>query len=329
MTTNLTRQGLPRPEEQEWRSFVEEWDRSLRAANRPHTTRYNYELAVTQFADFLAGPDPPEFLATMDMAGHDDSDAAQDPTDVERKHVEWFITWMIDTRSASTALNKYKSLQQFFKYLLDEEENDRHPMAKLTQPNQPEKLVPVLSDDELTSLLDTCKGKTFAARRDTAIIRLLLDTGARLSEISTLTLDNVDLKRDLVIVRGKGDLQRAIPFGERTGQALARYLRTRTRHKAAELPHLFLAERGHKPLSPNGVKIMLRRRGNHAGIPHMHAHRLRHTLAHEWQLNHGNESDLMAIMGWRSPEMLRHYGKSAAAVRAQNSHRTMGLGNRV
>jgi non-ribosomal peptide synthetase component F len=63
--------------------------------------------------------------------------------------------------------------------------------------------------------------------------------------------------------------------------------------------------------------------------PHMHAHRLRHTLAHEWQLNHGNESDLMAIMGWRSPEMLRHYGKSAAAVRAQNSHRTMGLGNRV
>jgi hypothetical protein len=121
------------------------------------------------------------------MAGHDDSDAVQDPTDVERKHVEWFIARMIDTRSAPTALNKYKSLQQFFKYRLDEEEIDRRPMAKLTKPNQPEKLVPVLSDDELTSLLDTCKGKSFAARRDTAIIRLLLDTGARLSEISTLT----------------------------------------------------------------------------------------------------------------------------------------------
>jgi integrase/recombinase XerC len=329
MTTNLTKQGLPRPREAEWHSFVEEWDRSLRAANRPHTTRYNYELAVTQFADFLAGPELPEFLATMDMAAHDDSDAAQDPTDVERKHVEWFITWMIHTRSPSTALNKYKSLQQFFKYLLDEDEIDRHPMAKLTQPNQPEKLVPVVSDDELTALLDTCKGKTFAARRDTAIIRLLLDTGARLSEISTLTLDNVDLKRDMVIVRGKGDLQRAIPFGTRTGQALARYLRTRSRHKAADLPQLFLAERGRMPVSPNGVKIMLRRRGNQAGISNMHAHRLRHTLAHEWQLRQGNESDLMAIMGWRSPEMLRHYGKSAAAVRAQSSQRTMGLGDRV
>ena len=85
------------------RSYVEEWDRSLRAANRPHTTRYNYELAVTQLADFLGGPELPAFLAKMDMPADDDSDAADDPTDVGRKHVEWFITWMIDSRSASTA----------------------------------------------------------------------------------------------------------------------------------------------------------------------------------------------------------------------------------
>jgi hypothetical protein len=41
---------------------------------------------------------------------------------VQRKHVEWFLAWMIDTRSASTALNKYNGLQQFFRYLLDEGE---------------------------------------------------------------------------------------------------------------------------------------------------------------------------------------------------------------
>ena len=61
----------------------------------------------------------------------------------------------------------------------------------------------------------------------------------------------------------------------------------------------------------------------------MHAHRLRHTLAHQWQLQGGNETDLMAIMGWESPEMLRRYGKSAAATRALNAHRTLNLGNRV
>jgi hypothetical protein len=46
-----------------WRSYVEEWDRSQRAANNPHSTRYNYELAVVQLAEFLAGDELPAFLA--------------------------------------------------------------------------------------------------------------------------------------------------------------------------------------------------------------------------------------------------------------------------
>ncbi|WP_020659880.1 hypothetical protein [Amycolatopsis benzoatilytica] len=54
MPTNLTKQGLPRPASDLWRSYLEEWDRSLRADNKPHTTRCNYELAVSQLADFLA-----------------------------------------------------------------------------------------------------------------------------------------------------------------------------------------------------------------------------------------------------------------------------------
>ncbi|MFK0251227.1 hypothetical protein ACIQUM_41565 [Amycolatopsis azurea] len=112
MTTNLTKQGLPRPKDDVWRSYVEEWDRSLRAANRPHTTPYNYQIAVTQLSDFLGRPELPDFLTKMDMPADDDSDAAQDPIDVSRKHVEWYIAWMIDTRSASTALNKYKGVQQ-------------------------------------------------------------------------------------------------------------------------------------------------------------------------------------------------------------------------
>src|SRR6201999_2472286 len=54
------------------------------------------------------------------------------------------------------------------------------------------------------ALLATCAGKSFLERRDAAIIRLLMDTGARLSEITLLNVDDVDLKRDLDLVRGKG-----------------------------------------------------------------------------------------------------------------------------
>jgi integrase/recombinase XerC len=226
-------------------------------------------------------------------------------------------------------LNKYKALQQFFRYLEDEEEISKHPMRRIPQPRTPKKLVPVLGDEDMVAVLATCAGKSFIDRRDTAIIRLLLDTGGRLSEITLVDLDDVDLRRDLIKVRGKGDKERAIPFGENTGQALTRYVRVRAKHAGANLAALFLAEKGRRRLASDGVKTMLRRRGQLAGISHLHAHRFRHTLAHEWQLNDGNQTDLMAIMGWESPEMLRRYSSSAANIRAENSHRRLGLGNRV
>jgi integrase/recombinase XerC len=135
--------------------------------------------------------------------------------------------------------------------------------------------------------------------------------------------EDVDLAGQVVLVCGKGGHQRRVPFGEKTALALVRYVRVRSRHAGAELPALFLSDRG-VAMSPNAVKAMFTRRGRAAGVGHMHAHRLRHTLAHEWQMHEGNETDLMAIMGWRSPQMLRRYGRSAAEARAQRSHRRLG-----
>jgi integrase/recombinase XerC len=92
MTGNLTNGGLPRPAAPAWRSYLDDWDRALRAANKPRTTRYNYELAVCQLADFLAGPDLRAFLAGTGADPYlpdDDSDAAEDPADIQRKHIEW------------------------------------------------------------------------------------------------------------------------------------------------------------------------------------------------------------------------------------------------
>jgi integrase/recombinase XerC len=63
--------------------------------------------------------------------------------------VEAFQAWMIETRSASTALNKHKGLQQFFKWLmLDEEEIDRSPMERVKQPKTPKTLIPIIRDDD-------------------------------------------------------------------------------------------------------------------------------------------------------------------------------------
>lgn len=130
-----------------WVSFLRDWDRTLRAGNYPETTRYNYLLAAAQLARYLTGR----------TGERDAAEAAVSPTAVDKGHVEEFQTWMIDSRSPATALNKHKGLQQFFKWLVDEEEIDRSPMDRVRQPKTPRKLIPIIRDDDTKRILDSCK----------------------------------------------------------------------------------------------------------------------------------------------------------------------------
>ncbi|MFD4602400.1 tyrosine-type recombinase/integrase [Streptomyces sp. NPDC058464] len=193
-----------------WSGFLRAWDRSLRSGNYPETTRYNYLLAAAQLARFLG-----EYSPDQDAGA-----AAEDPVEVTRAHVEAFQAWMIETRSASTALNKHKGLQQFFKCLmLDEGEIVRSPMERVRQPKLPQKLVPVIRGEETSKVLGTCRGREFAQLRDEAIIRLYRNTGARLSEVGNLLVDDIDLITESVHYRGKGGRDRRVRFGPRTARA--------------------------------------------------------------------------------------------------------------
>src|SRR3712207_718990 len=236
---------------------------------------------------------------------------------------------IFETRSASTANVVYRALQQFVKWLVDEEEIDRSPMERMKPPIVPERPVPVLTETQLRTLLAGAKSNCFVDRRDNAIMRLLLDTGGRLSEVAGLCVDDLDFEHDVAHVLGKGRRPRALPFGQQTGLALGRYLRARTKEKLSARPELWLAEKNRGPLGSNGIHQMLRRRGDAAGIPGLHAHQFRHTAAHEWLSNEGGETDLMRLMGWKSPQMLRRYGASMADQRAREAHRKLGLGDRL
>ncbi|MEV0458980.1 tyrosine-type recombinase/integrase [Catellatospora methionotrophica] len=98
-----------------------------------------------------------------------------------------------------------------------------------------------------------------------------------------LALDDIDLATESVRFHGEGAKDRRVRFGPKTARALSRYIRARATHRGNELPHLWLADRGGRRLAPNGIKIMLRRLGEKAGIARLHAHRWRHSYAHEWK----------------------------------------------
>lgn len=281
--------------------LVPSFERSLRARRRSPKTIASYRDAARLFIAHQAASGAP--LA---------------PGLVTRGHVEDFISAQLAAWTPSTAATRFRCLQQFFNWLVDEGEAPASPMAKMAPPTLDAPVVPILSDADLRALLRGCDGRGFADRRDSAIMRLFIATGIRRAEMAGITVADLHLDDQTVLVTGKGDRARWVSFGDNTAVALDRYDRERRRHRLATHPALWLAPKG--GLTDSGVAQIVRRRARAAGLGEVHPHQFRHTFAHRWLAAGGTEGDLQELAGWRSSQMVARYGASARSERARAAY---------
>jgi site-specific recombinase XerD len=284
------------------------FQRHLRAENKSPRTVTSYTEAVRRLHDFLVAKGMPVAVAS-----------------ITREHVEAFMEDQLSRLAASSARSRYASLRQFFRWVVEDGERTDSPMPP-RPPNVPEQPVPVLSEEELRALLRVAdKDPSFYGRRDAAILRLFIDSGARLSEVANLSVDDVNLDAATVRFLGKGGRMRLNPLGSKSIRSLDRYLRARGDGHGAVT--LWLGRSG--KLTSYGIAEMVKRRAAQAGIGEIHVHQLRHSAAHYLRLAGADDDALLRLMGWRDRSMLHRYGASAADERAREVHKRLGPGDRL
>lgn len=289
------------------------WRRHLTAQRMSPATLDTYSSSVRGLDRFLASARLP-----------------QAAPELRREHIEAFITDLLGKWTPATAHNRYRALRSFFGWLVEEGEIASSPMDRMKPPRLPEAPPPVLRAPELRRLLDVCvRDKTPAGRRDEAILRIFMDTGARRGEVLGLTLDDVDLDSGLLRVIGKGDRRRSVAIGAQTVRALDRYLRSRAKTSdAARFDNVWLGRKG--PLRESGLAELVRDRGRQAGISgRLHPHLFRHAYAHSMLAAGMQETDLMAVVGWKSRDMVARYAASTRAERALEAARALSPVDRL
>jgi site-specific recombinase XerD len=276
--------------------------------NRSRMTLRNYDHYLKRFVDFCA------------------KQGVTTPEDIDLELVRSYRLFINRMTQKDTGKNlkiitqNYHliALRSFLKYLA---KRDIKSMAaeKIELPKTPSRQVEFLTVEEVTRLIEATKTEKnkLTAARDEAVLQMLFSTGLRISELTNLKRDNVNIKRREFSVRGKGDKMRVVFISQDAADALEKYLKLREdssralfiRHKEKESVEKQIESQGEikNGLTPRSVQRIMKKYAMIAGImKDITPHTLRHSFATDLLTN---GADIRAVQ-----QMLGHSSSSTTQI---------------
>lgn len=266
-------------------------------------------------------------------------------------HYNSFMNAYLSTHTLGGTVTKQGNLRPFLRYIAEEYDvpnlwDDKKRNKYARKDEAPPVMTDTLIEDMLT-VTGGGKAKSFADKRDHAIIRMLL-SGPRRTQIANLNVDDLDLvsaAKSVLLCGLKGGRAHRMGLGDKDALALTRWLRERaangtsvtwgkinrqTRAKDDLGDALFISEKTGRRLTPGGIYQILRRRAVQAGYDKsvVWTHLFRHTAAHEFLDGGGTDTNAMAHFGWKDRHMLDRYGSSQAEARAIRAVTSSGFADR-
>ncbi|KZZ82858.1 MULTISPECIES: tyrosine recombinase XerC [Bacillaceae] len=260
--------------------------------NYSQYTIVNYSANIEEFALFMQE----EGIAGLDVVTYQD--------------IRLYLTKLHQMKLARRTISKkISSLRSFYKFLNREKLLNDNPFSLVSLPKKEGRIPTFLYEKELELLFSVSDLSTPLGQRNQALLEMLYGTGIRVSECAGLKKQDADLYMGTVLVNGKGNKQRYVPFGSYAQDALELYLkdgREQLIQKAAPNDAIFLNNRGN-PLKAGGIRHILNELvKKSAANLHIHPHMFRHTFATHL-LNEG--ADLRSVQ-----ELLGHSHLSSTQI---------------
>lgn len=287
----------------------------LAANNRSAATQRQYLYYECLFLEFLQRRKIPPALSELNV-----------------RRVQEFLVWYRNqpgrqrTRDGEIAVRSAaENLKRLGGVLEQNDYFEVNPLRKLGRPSTTKFVRQPFTPQEVNAMWGACF-RTQNPARDEALFLLLLDTGMRIGEVTSLRLDKLDLTDRVATIMGKGRRERNVPIGDGNQRGGGRVIRALQRHIslvderwADTTPYVFLGRSGRR-LTPAGGNDVIKRVAELAGVEDAYPHRIRHTFC-TWYLTvyPGDELGLRRIVGHVSRNVLSdyvHFAQSTIAERA-------------